>query len=108
MTGEEIRNWLDDELANYPERASGQELRAYLVRRTAPLVSSERVSLIEALSAWLQLREEPRTMLAMRIGAEHHLSELRGAVEDLLEDVRAGEAFLPYYERWIRDALEQL
>ncbi len=108
MTGEEIRRWLDDELANYPERASGQELRGYLVRRTAPLVASDRAALVEALSAWLQLREEPRTMLAMRIGAEHRLSELHRAVEDLLEDVRSGEAFLRYYERWIVEALEQL
>lgn len=108
MTGVEVRKWLDDELANYPDRTPGQELRAYLVLRTRPLVDTDRASLVEALSAWLQLREEPRTMLALRIAAEHRLVELHGAVADLLDDVRAGEAFLPYYERWILEALEHL
>lgn len=108
MTGAEVRKWLDEELANYPDRTPGQELRDYLVRRTAPLVDTDRASLVEALFAWLQLREEPRTMLAMRIASKHRLVELHGAVAELLEDVRAGEAFLPYYERWILEALEQL
>jgi len=108
MTGEEIRQWLDNELANFPERASGQELRIYLTRQTAPLVESDRASLVEALAVWIQLRSEPRTMLAMKIGAEHHLTELHREVEELLDDVREGAAFLPYYEQWIVQALEQL
>ena len=108
MTGAEVRKWLDEELANQPDRTPGQELLAYLVRRTAPLVATDRSSLVEALSAWLLLREEPRTMLAMRIAAEHRLVELHGAVAELLEHVRADGAFLPYYERWILEALEHL
>ena len=108
MTGEQIRTWLNDELTHYPERASGHEVRRYLVRRTAPLIASDRAALVEALFAWLELRKEPQTMLAMKIGAEHRLSELHSAVAELLEDVRSGEAFLPYYERWIVEALERL
>jgi hypothetical protein len=108
VTGAEVRKWLDEELANYPDRTSGQELRSYLVRRMAPLVDTDRAALVEALSVWLRLRQELRTMLAMDIAAHHRLVELHGAVVELLEDVKAGEAFQPYYEPWIVEALEQL
>ena len=110
MTAEEVRMWLEEEVANCPERASGEELYRYLVRRTAPLVESDRQSLVEALTAWINLREEsgPQTMLALEIAAKHHLTELRDEMEKLLNDIRAGKAFLPYYEQWVTRALEQL
>lgn len=108
MTGEEIRAWLDDELANFPTRASGEELYDYLARRTAGIAETGRESLVEALSAWLNLRSEPRTMLAVDLAAKHRLSELRGEIADLLDAVRGGEAFKPFYDRPILEALEQL
>lgn len=110
MTAEEVRIWLEEELASYPERASGEELYRYLVRRTAPLVESDRQSLVKALSVWLNLRDEsgPQTMLALEIAAKHHLTELRDEMSKLLNDIRAGKAFLPYCEQWVVRALEQL
>jgi hypothetical protein len=110
MAAEEIRMWLEEEVANYPERASGEELYRYLVRRTAPLVETDRQALVKALASWLQLREEsgPQTILALEIAANHHLSELRDEIEKLLNDVRAGKAFLPYYEQWVTRALDQI
>lgn len=110
MTAEEIRLWLDEEVANYPERASGEELYRYLVRRTAPLVETDRQALVEALALWLQLRDEsgPQTMLALEIAAKHGLFELRDEIEKLLNDIRAGKAFLPYYEKWVTRTLDQI
>jgi len=108
MTGEEIRAWLDDEIARFSERSSGEELYAYLARRTARVAQTDRRSLVEALSTWLKLRSEPRTMLAVDLAAKHRLSELRGEITDLLDDVREGEAFRPFYDRPILEALEQL
>lgn len=110
MTAEEILTWLEEEVANYPERAAGEELYRYLVQRTALLVRSDRQSLVEALTMWLRLRTEsgPQTMLALEIAATHHLFELRNEIENLLNDIRAGKAFLPYYEQWATRALEQL
>jgi hypothetical protein len=108
MTGEEIRAWLDDELANFPERTSGEELYAYITRRTAGVAETDRASLVEALSGWLKLRSEPRTMLAVDLAAKHRLTELRGEIADLLDDVRDGEAFRPFYDRPILEALERL
>lgn len=110
MTAEEIRMWLEEEVASYPERASGEELYRYLVRLTAPLVKSDRESLVQALAMWLRARTEsgPQTMLALEIVAKHRLSELRDEIEKLLNDIRAGKAFLPYYEQWAIRALEHL
>jgi hypothetical protein len=44
----------------------------------------------------------------LEIAANHHLSELRDEIEKLLNDVRAGKAFLPYYEQWVTRALDQI
>lgn len=108
MTAEEIRGWIEDELANFPERASGEDLYAYFGRLIARVVESDRASLVQALSGWLQLRSEPRTMLAVDLAAKHRLGELRRQIEELLADVRDGEAFKPFYDRPILEALEQL
>jgi len=110
MTAEEIRLWLEDELANFPQRASGEEVYDYLVRRTAPLVESDRNALVGAMSSWLQMRSEtgPQTMLALEIVGKHRLKELRHELDGLLRDIRQGKAFLPYYERWVIAALNQL
>ena len=40
--------------------------------------------------------------------AKHRLGELRAEIADLLDDVRDGEAFRPFYDRPIVAALEQL
>jgi hypothetical protein len=108
MTPDETRSWLDEELAIYPERASGHELQRYLVHRTVRLASADPESLTAALVGWIRLREEPRSMLAVEICAAHHLHDARGEIEELLDAVRAGEAFLPHYERAIAAALQQL
>ena len=108
MTGDEVRVWLDDEVANFPERTSGEDLYPYIMRRTAGVAEADRASLGEALSGWLKLRSEPKTMLAVELAAKHQLTELRGEIEELLDDVRNGEAFRPFYDRPIIEALEQL
>ena len=47
-------------------------------------------------------------MLAVDLAAKHQLTELRSELTDLLDDVRDGEAFKPFYDRPIQEALEQL
>ncbi len=108
MTANEIKGWLEDELANFPDRASGEELYTYLTRRTADLLETDREALVEALTAWLHLRAEPRTMLAVEMAAKHRLIELRAEVSALLDAVRDGEAFKPFYDRPILSALDEL
>lgn len=108
MTGIDAKAWLEEELANFPERASGEELYAYLIKHTIPLVEADRDSLVQALAEWLRLRSEPRTMLAVEIAASHKLHELRSEIEVLLHDVKGGQAFKSFYQKPISDALNEL
>jgi hypothetical protein len=71
VTAAEVRKWLDEELEIYPDRTPGYDLHHYFVQRTSGLVDTDRASLVEALSGWLQLREEPRTMLALSIAGNY-------------------------------------
>lgn len=108
MTRDEMKEWLEGEIASFPERASGEEGYRFMVRQTARVLDSDRQALVAVLRDWLLLRAEPRTMLAVEIAAFHHVDELRSDIEDLLEDVREGEAFKPYYVRPIMEALSRI
>jgi len=44
----------------------------------------------------------------MNIAADLKLRELKPDIERLLEDVRAGKAFWPYYEEFIVPALKRI
>ncbi len=108
MTGEQLREWLDEELNNYPERTSGEELYSFFIKQTEKYVKSNRRELIEALTYWLRLRTEPKTMLALDVAEKHNLTELREEIENLLRDVENGIAFKPYYGQFITKALKKL
>ena len=101
MTKQEILNWLEGELQGYPERATGNECEDFIVRIAGRVAKSDRNELVEAMRDWIMQRGD-RTLLAVRIAAEHKLRELRLDIQQLLEDVRAGKAFSPYYEEFIR------
>lgn len=107
MTKQEIIEWLEGEVQGYPERATGNECEDFIVRLAGHVVESDRNELIAALREWITQRSK-RTLLAMRIGAEHKLRELKPDIQRLLEDVRAGKAFSPYYEEFIAPALKRI
>lgn len=112
MSAPEALQWLEGELSNFPERASGGDLHRLFVQLTERIVRSpdatDRSDLVSALREWLKLRSEPRTMLAVDIAASHSLSELKPDIERLLADVRAGKAFWPYYQDNIQRELSKL
>lgn len=107
MTKQEILEWLEGEVQGYPERATGNECEDHIVRLTGRIVESDRNALVEAIREWIEQRDK-RTLLAVRIVAEHKLRELKPHVQRLLEDVRAGKAFSPYYEEFIAPALKRV
>lgn len=96
---------LDDEVAGFPSRASGEQGYEYINKIAARYVQSERPMLVAALTEWLLLRSEPKTMLAVDIAGKLHLTELRPALEKLLVDVEQGKAFKPFYARPIKAVL---
>ena len=107
MTKQEILDWLEAEVQAYPERATGNECEDFIVRLAGRLVQSDRNQLVEAMRQWINERGK-RTLLAVRIAAEHKLSELKTEIDHLLQDVRAGRAFSPYYEEFIAPALKRI
>ena len=108
MTAVDIINWLDEESAEFPSRAGAEEFQRYIFRRLKPAAADCRDSLVEAMRTWISLRDETKTMLAVRIAVEYKLTELRGDVERLLVDIEAGRCFLPYYAETIRASLKHL
>ena len=107
MTKPEILEWLEGEVQGYPERATGNECEDHIVRLAARVVESDRNALVEAMREWIEQRDK-RTLLAVRIAAEHKLRELKSHIQRLLDDVRAGKAFSPYYEEFIAPALKRI
>ena len=107
MTKAEILKWLEGEVQGYPERATGNECEDFIVRLAGRVVQSDRREFVEAMRRWV-VEHGNRTLLAVRIAGEHKLRELKPDVERLLEDVRAGRAFSPYYEDLITRALKQI
>jgi len=107
MTKQEILDWLEGEVQGYPERATGNECEDFIVRLASRVVQSDRKELVAAMQYWIGERGK-RTLLAVRIAAEHKLHELKPEVERLLADVRSGKAFSPYYEEFITPALKRI
>jgi hypothetical protein len=101
----ELLQLFESELSAYPHRASGAELYEYFNRMAARHVGTARPALVTALRAWILLKSEPRTMLAIDIAHKLRLTELRPEIERLLADVEQGKAFLSFYARPIRNAL---
>jgi hypothetical protein len=95
-------------VANFPARASGEQLYDHISKIIAHYVQGERQMLIAALTQWLLLKSEPRTMIAVDIVGRFRLSELRSEIEKLLIEVEQGKAFMPFYARPIKVALALL
>ena len=99
---------LDAEVAGFPSRASGEQGYEYINKIAARYVKSERSNLVAALTSWLQLRSEPKTMIAVDIAGKLSLNELRIEIEKLLVDVEQGKVFLPFYARPIKAMLAMI
>ena len=111
MSACEATAWLESELKGFQERAGGEELYRFFVSITRKPLSTDaedRQAIVDALHEWLGMRTEPRTMLAVEIAAAHGLSELRSDIGVLLDDVKAGKAFLPFYSQNIEKALQRM
>lgn len=104
MNEHDVLEWLEGEMRGCPERATGNEPEDLVVRLAGRIAKTNRNELAGAMRHWIRQRS-PRTLLAVRIAAEHQLHELKSDIQQLLEEVRAGKAFSPYYEEFIQPAL---
>lgn len=108
MSSNPVLDQLNSEVAAFPARASGEELYDYIRRLSGRILSKNRAELAAAMVDWLELRSEPKTMLAVQIASDLRLAELKPALESFLNDVREGRIFLPYYAKAIEATLQKL
>lgn len=104
----ELLQILDAEVVGFPTKASGEQLYERIGKIAACYAKAERSELIAALADWLQLRSEPKTMIALDIAGKLQLTELRPQIERLLSDVEKGQAFMPFYARPIKAVLTRI
>ena len=97
---------LQSDLDNPGSLKSGEYLvdRILTTVRRA-LVAGDRDGVVDALREWLNLRQEPQTMLAVTAAKEEQLTELVLEIQALKTDVLAGRSFPKFYLRWIDEAL---
>jgi hypothetical protein len=108
MMTNDILQILHAEVAGFSNRASGEQGYDYINKIAARYVTSERQKLVAALSTWLHLRSEPKTLIAVDAAGRLRLIELRSELAKLLVDVEHGKAFLPLYARPIKAALAMI
>jgi|SRR5689334_17633803 len=87
---------------------SGEYLREEILDEARRIQDPDREFLVDVLRDWLQLRSEPRTMVAVDIAKVLALGGLKDDIQALRDDIVAGKAFSPYYLRWIDEALSSL
>jgi hypothetical protein len=78
-------------------------------------ITTDRSSLVEALREWLLLRNDPRTMIAVRAAGELCLKDLRPTIQGLRKEISEGLLWphLPsggrrFYLSRVDNALESL
>jgi hypothetical protein len=106
MMMSDVLQALDAEVVGFPRRASGEQLYEHINKVAAHYAKSDRLGLVVALTYWLQLRSEPKTMIAVDLAGKLHLNEVRSEIEKLLVDVEQGKAFMPFYVKPIKAVLE--
>lgn len=108
MSKEHILRVFETDLADPGSLKSGEYLQAHILSHARSAVAQDRASLVQVLRDWLLMTNEPRTMIAVNVAKELRLGELGPFLENLRDRIEAGEAFLPFYRRWVDEALKVL
>lgn len=105
MPKDEVLAEFNIDFADPMSEKSGEYLYDHVLRRAKRLIVEDYTGVIEVLRYWLSLRKEPHTMLAVRVARDLVVTELKPELENLRQDIESGKTFLPYYKRWVDQAL---
>jgi hypothetical protein len=108
MSKEEVLSALETTFNDPGSFKSGEYLEEHVLLYARQFLHTDRLGLVDALCSWIILKNEPRTMLAVRIAKELGLQELRQVIEMLRHEVAAGKVFPKYYLRDLDEALSTL
>lgn len=119
MTSAEIRNMIENILAELPERMTGNEAAGIVSKSLRDTtLSSDRKALIACLRAYLAFRvdqrersgfdavSESRIWLALAVTEALALRELQPEIEALHRDVCDGMIFAPVYKSMVKRYLD--
>lgn len=87
---------------------SGEYLAEHILRHAKQFLETDRRSLVNVLSDWINMKTEPHTMLAVYVARELGISELLSDIEALKKAILNKEVFALYYIRNIDRALDVL
>jgi len=87
---------------------SGEYLREHILAAAERFVASDRSALLEVLTEWLQMRDEPHTMLAVAVIGRLGLGELYGELQQLKAEIDSGRVFWQWYGRKVDAALARI
>lgn len=108
MGKEDVLAILESDISNPGSYKSGEYLEEHALRHAFNIVTTDRPGLVEALTEWINLKTEPRTMLAVRIAQQLKLAELINPIRKLRNEIAHGQVFPSYYLRYIDEALEDI
>jgi hypothetical protein len=108
MSKQEVLSVLETAINDPGSFKSGEYLDDHVLLYASQFLHTDRLGLIEALCKWVNLKNEPRTMLAIRAAKELDLRELRRVIETLRHEVATGQIFPKFYLRDIDEALSSL
>jgi len=109
LTSEEALRWLDDALAEFPERTADQDVTRSMLWMTTKIAHEEREAFVDALRLWLHQRRLPS--LPLDLAVRHQLIELRQDLDSVLIAMERGDGYPAYYREIVpplRKRLESL
>jgi hypothetical protein len=108
MNKEDIVRIFETDMTDPGSLQSGEYLKTHILAHAQVVARMNRSALVAVLIDWLTLREEPQTMLAVRVAQDLGLHELRSALLVLRQEIVAGRVFWPYYVKDIDNALNAI
>ncbi len=108
MSEQEVLSVLETAINDPGSFKSGEYLDNHVLLCARQFLHTDRPGLIDALRKWVRLKNEPRTMLAIRVAKELDLRELRGVIQMLRQEVATGKVFPKFYLRDIDESLGNL
>jgi len=99
---------LNDEMAGYPQRASGEDGYRFINKIAKNYLESDKEELINALLIWMRERSEPNTMVAVDIAKNLKLTELGMELNMLLKDIENGKCFKYFYANPVKNAIKSI
>jgi len=102
ISKEDVLKLFEVDLTDPGSEKSGEYLAEHVLLRARRILSTDRAGLIEALQAWLQMKRDPETMLAVNLVGE------RNALDELKNAIVQGKAFRPFYTKRVDEALQAI